>query len=300
MNDEGEWIVSTTKTDIVGLLEDSRETILESWVDGQLEDPRIDFDGISRKELARDSAELLEALLSAMATGNLDDPTGSEYDEVHALLSEISVRRERMGVSALGTAASIMSLKEHCFSILLQEYGDDIEPLVARARAVARLTDALGLLTYEAALERRETMISRQAEELLQVSTPVVQVWEGVVAAPLIGTLDSERTQRFMERLLESIVDTNSPIALIDITGVPAIDTQTAQHLVDTTSAVRLLGAQVILTGVRPSIAQTLVHLGIDLTELITCTSFSDGLTVAFEHLDLGVGDRTDGRAEGA
>jgi PAS domain S-box-containing protein len=137
--------------------------------------------------------------------------------------------------------------------------------------------------------KQAEGMIARQAREILDVSTPVVQVWEGVIAAPLIGTLDSQRTEEFMERLLQRIVETNSPVALIDITGVPTIDTQTAQHLIETVTAVRMLGAQVVLTGVRPALAQTLVHLGIDLSHIMTRSSMSAGLRVALDLLDLQV-----------
>jgi PAS domain S-box-containing protein len=137
--------------------------------------------------------------------------------------------------------------------------------------------------------QKAEETIARQAQEILEVSTPVVQVWDGVMAAPLIGTLDSQRTEQFMERLLQGIVDTNSQVALVDITGVPSIDTQTAQHLIETVTAVRMLGAQVVLTGVRPTLAQTLVHLGIDLSHIVTRSSMSAGLRVALELLELQV-----------
>jgi len=146
--------------------------------------------------------------------------------------------------------------------------------------------------------KRTTEVIQRQAQEILEISTPVLQVWEGVLVAPLIGTLDSQRTQRFMERLLERIVETNSAVALVDITGVPTIDTQTAQHLIDTISAVRLLGAQVILTGVRPAIAQSLVHLGIDLSGITTRPSLAAGLQVAIDALGLQLiaGKKSSGR----
>jgi PAS domain S-box-containing protein len=135
-----------------------------------------------------------------------------------------------------------------------------------------------------------EEKIRRQAQEILEMAAvPVVQVWEGVVLVPLIGTLDSQRTQQLMERVLNRVTETNSPVALLDITGVPSIDTQTAQHLIETTAAVRLLGAEVILTGVRPAIAQTLVHLGIDLSNITTRSSLSAGLRVALERLELKV-----------
>ena len=137
--------------------------------------------------------------------------------------------------------------------------------------------------------KQAEEQIQQQSKEIMELSTPVMQVWQGVVVAPLIGSLDSNRTQQFMERLLERIVETNSPLALVDITGVPTIDTQTAQHLIETISAVRLLGAQVVLTGVRPAIAQTLVHLGIDLSDIITRSSLSAGLQVALDILKLQV-----------
>jgi rsbT co-antagonist protein RsbR len=144
--------------------------------------------------------------------------------------------------------------------------------------------------------KQAEATIARQAQEIIEVSTPVVQVWEGVIAAPLIGTLDSQRTEQFMERLLERIVETNSPVALVDITGVPTLDTQTAQHLVETVIAVRMLGAQVVLTGVRPALAQTLVHLGVDLSNVVTRSSLSAGLRVAFDALDLQVTSKNGGR----
>jgi PAS domain S-box-containing protein len=137
--------------------------------------------------------------------------------------------------------------------------------------------------------KQAEETIARQAQEILEVSTPVVQVWDGVVAAPLIGTLDSQRTEQFMERLLQRIVETNSSVALVDITGVPTIDTQTAQHLIETITAVRMLGAQVVLTGVRPALAQTLVHLGIDLSHIVTRSSLSAGLRIALDLLGLRV-----------
>ncbi len=150
-------------------------------------------------------------------------------------------------------------------------------------------------LAISAYIHAVDEVISRQTEEILEMSTPVIQIWEGVVAAPIIGTLDSNRTQQFMERLLETIVATNSPVALVDITGVPQIDTATAQHLIDTINAVRLLGSQVIITGVRPAIAQTLVHLGIDLTDIITRPTMASGLKVALDKLSIRVVDMPKG-----
>jgi rsbT co-antagonist protein RsbR len=151
---------------------------------------------------------------------------------------------------------------------------------------IINLDKELAMTTY---IVNRERLIARQSQEILEISTPVVQIWEGVVMAPLIGALDSLRTQRFMEQLLQRIVDTNSPVALVDITGVPVVDTRTAQHLIETVSAARLLGAQVVLTGVRPAIAQTLVHLGIDLSGVTTRSSLAAGLRIALDILELKV-----------
>ena len=157
------------------------------------------------------------------------------------------------------------------------------------------------MLRYEMAIDitkqkEAEDVIRRQTDEIMELSTPVVQIWEGVVIAPLIGMLDSQRTQGFMERFLSQIVETKSPVAMVDITGVPAVDTQTAQHLIESITAARLLGTQVILTGVRPSIAQTLVHLGIDLSEIETCASLSAGLRLALNMLDMKITAKNSGR----
>ncbi len=150
--------------------------------------------------------------------------------------------------------------------------------------------ESLSVAINEAIHSKRvEERISKQTQELLEISTPILQVWEGIVIAPLIGTLDSQRTQHFMERLLQAIVDNNSPLALVDITGVPTVDTQTAQHLIESISAAKLLGAKVILTGIRPNIAQTLVHLGVDLADIETCSSLSTGLRMALGEMGLGI-----------
>ena len=166
----------------------------------------------------------------------------------------------------------------------LKQHRDHLEELVSERTAELQKTNAQ-LLQEISDGKRREEIIGRQTEEILELSTPVMQIWDGVVAAPLIGTLDSNRTQRFMEALLERIVATDAQVALVDITGVPAIDTQTAQNLIETISAVKLVGAQVVLTGVRPAIAQTLVHLGIDLSGITTRSSLAAGLRVALDIL---------------
>ncbi len=170
---------------------------------------------------------------------------------------------------------------------IAKHYKDDAKKIATAMMALYRLINLDEELAIDTYIAAREEVIAEQAEEIMELSTPVVQVWDGVVAAPIIGTLDSQRTQLFMERLLETIVETKSPVALVDITGVPAIDTATAQHLIDTINAVKLLGAQVVITGVSPIIAQTLVHLGIDLSGIITRSSLAQGIAVALEILNL-------------
>ncbi len=156
--------------------------------------------------------------------------------------------------------------------------------------------DVTDQVKAEDARQEAEELVRRQAQEILAIATPVVQIWEGVVAVPLIGTLDSQRTQQVMENLLQRIVDTRSSVALVDITGVPGVDTQTARHLIETITAVRLLGAQVVLTGIRPAIAQTLVHLGIDLSGIVTRSSLATGLQVALDILNLQVVGKDEAR----
>lgn len=191
------------------------------------------------------------------------------------------------------SVAFVEALKSKRSEIEVRGYRDNLERMVEERTAELRASKEQ-LETEAAERKRAQETIQRQAEEILEISTPVMQVWEGVVIAPLIGTLDSQRTERFMERLLESIVETRSPVALVDITGVPTIDTQTAQHLVETITAVRLLGAEVALTGVSPAIAQTLVQLGVDLSTVATRSSLAAGLSVAMEALGLKVVPKTE------
>lgn len=286
--------MASKETNVIDYLSEHRDRILDAWIEGQRADPRIKAELLSEDELARQSGRLLDALIEAGAEVGVRDAGVGEYEPVRRLLGEISVRRERLGMRASDMAASVMSLRDHWVLPLLAQAGES-DALQEEARAASRLLDSLALATYDDLMQRSESTIRQQADEMLEISTPVIKVWEGVVAAPLIGALDSERTQRFMERLLETIASTNSPVALVDITGVPTIDTQTAQHLIDTVSAVRLLGSRVILTGVRPSIAQTLVHLGISMDDILTRSSFAGGLRVAMEMLKLEVTDVGEG-----
>ena len=204
------------------------------------------------------------------------------------LLQEISASRARQGFSPSETATFVLSLKQPLFNALRKEISNADE-FFRDMTSVTLLLDRLSLLTVEAFIATREELIARQQQELLELSTPVVKLWDGVLALPIIGTLDSARTQVVMENLLQQIVDTESTIAILDISGVPAVDSLVAQHLIKTVSATRLMGAECIISGIRPEIAQTVVHLGIDLSDIITKATLASALKFAFTLLQLDV-----------
>lgn len=229
-----------------------------------------------------------KALLEALHHGirkdgeaaNLDDPA---WDGLRTLLAKLSSTRAAQGSSAGDTSHFVLSLKRPIFAAVQTRYAADSQRLMAVVWAVSTLVDKAAQLTLTTFQKTREEVIQRQQEELLELSTPVVKLWEGVLAVPMIGTLDSSRTQLVMESLLQRIVDTGSELAIIDITGVPTVDTLVAQHLLKTVTAIRLMGADCIISGVRPQIAQTIVHLGIDLQGIVTKASLADALQVAMK-----------------
>ena len=193
-----------------------------------------------------------------------------------------SLRREPSRASPRReTATFVLSLKQPIFTAIRSEFAKDPDTQYQEIWAATTLLDKLALLTTEGYIATKEQMIARQQEELLELSTPVVKLWDGILALPMIGTLDSARTQVVMESLLQAIVETNSKVAIIDITGVPTVDTLVAQHLIKTITAARLMGADCIISGVRPQIAQTIVHLGINLTDVITKAKLSDAFALA-------------------
>jgi len=231
-----------------------------------------------------DVVSRLKITQKAYFMGLLEGEYGEEY-----LNNRIRVGRahQRIGLDVNWYIGAYYKYVEIMTPYVLTAFGKDEKKGRAAHNSLLKLINldqAIAIITY---INAREEVIAQQAEEIMELSTPVIQVWDGIVAAPIIGTLDSHRTQLFMERLLEAIVETKSPVALVDITGVPTIDTATAQHIIDTINAVKLLGAQVIITGVSPIIAQTLVHLGIDLSGILTRTSLAQGLGVALDLLNL-------------
>ena len=241
---------------------------------------------ISDPELQTQCQEFISLFADGLAGGGLDDVHGDNWTPTRDFLSGISRSRGRQGFSPSETATFVFSFKEPLFTHLRRAFeGHDAAVLFTDIWEVSKLLDKLGLYTTEVHQTAREEVIRRQGEEMLELSTPVIQLWDGILALPLIGTLDSSRTQIVMESLLQQIVATRSPIAILDITGVPTVDTLTAQHLLKTVAATRLMGAECIISGIRPQIAQTIVHLGVSLGDIVTKASLSDAFRVALKKL---------------
>ncbi|WP_431973366.1 STAS domain-containing protein [Micromonospora haikouensis] len=258
---------------LTGLLDEHAERITQRWTElvGASLRGRL-----SQAELRRQVQELHRAVIEAARGGGFDLESESA-GELRAVLAELSRGRARQGFTATETAISVYALKDVLLELL--ESGEaDAATTLRDYVAFSALVDQMGLFTFESFVRTRESLIADQAEQLLELSTPVVKIWEGVVAVPLVGTLDSARAQVVMERLLQTLVDTGSPYAIIDITGVPAVDTQVAQHILKTVVAARLMGADCIISGIRPQIAQTIVALGIEFGDIATKASLADAL----------------------
>ena len=256
--------------------------LLEGWV-STLVARTGRREAIAESELRQLASRFLGLVANAVNSAGADSIDGSAWQDARQLLSEISATRVRQGYSSIETATFVFSLKEPLNVYLQAELGSDPAVLVREVTTTNALFDMLGLFTVEAYQKIREQVIMRQQQELLELSTPVVQLWKDVLALPLIGTLDSARTQVVMESLLQKIVDTGASIAIIDITGVPTVDTLVAQHLLKTVAAARLMGADCIISGIRPQIAQTIVHLGVNLEDVITKATLADAFQVALK-----------------
>src|SRR6476620_9953998 len=277
------------KQDIARILQKKKKQILEDWMKLQLADIGLREDLISNEELREQSDELLNSLLKNLTDKNITDVESEEFEPVREILSGISISRARQGFSPRETGIYIFSLKDALLQSLKSELKDDPIFLVEAYYNVNRLLDHFGITTFETFIKGREEVILRQTDEIAEISTPVIQVWDGILALPIIGTLDSARTQVVMENLLQQIVETESTIAILDISGVPAVDSLVAQHLIKTVAATRLMGAECIISGIRPEIAQTVVHLGIDLSNIVTKSSLASALKYAFGLLRLEV-----------
>ncbi|MBK8017631.1 MAG: STAS domain-containing protein [Betaproteobacteria bacterium] len=272
-----------TPQQLRGLLEAHETNILEDWVARQKASAAFRPDLIGEKALATQSTEFLRALLAALEHATSTDIFRTEWTDVRHMLEDISASRAHQGFSPSETATFVFSLKEALFSVLREKLRHDGQALADTLWYTTELVDKMGLFTTEAYQRRREEVIVRQQRELLELSTPVVQLWDDIVALPLVGTLDSSRAQVVMETLLQRIVDTGAAIAILDITGVPTVDTLVAQHLLKTIAATRLMGADCIISGIRPQIAQTIVHLGVDLGEVVTKATLADAFAVALQ-----------------
>lgn len=275
-------MAGNTSSGIARLIEKHEDALLSEWVAAQL---AVTSRGrIQEAELRQQCAEFLRALRAGLESG--EEPLqGAVWQPLRALLESISRSRGVQGFTPSETATFVFSFKRPLFSRLRRELAGDAEALADETWRATELLDRLGLLTTEAHQQAREEVIARQQQEMLELSTPVVKLWDGILALPMIGTLDSNRTQVVMETLLQTIVDTGSQVAIIDITGVPTVDTLVAQHLLKTVSAAKLMGADCIVSGIRPQIAQTIVHLGIDLGDVTTKASLADALKEALRRV---------------
>jgi rsbT co-antagonist protein RsbR len=270
------------KTIIPTLIEKHASAILSEWIAEQLA-AGSRAGRIGEAELREQCADFLRLLGEASQSGEGAD--GTAWEPLRDLLDGISRSRGAQGFSPTETATFVFSFKKPLFRRLRHELGGDAEALADETWRATELLDDLGLFTTEVHLKVREAVIQRQQQDMLELSTPVVKLWDGVLALPMIGTLDSNRTQVVMETLLQSIVETGSQVAIIDITGVPTVDTLVAQHLLKTVSAAKLMGADCIISGIRPQIAQTIVHLGISLGEVTTKASLADALKEALRRV---------------
>lgn len=265
------------------LIRNNEEQVLTQWQQnlaaaGQGQDNRI-----SSQEVDAQLREFWRLFLQAISAADVGSLQGQEWQGIRRFLEDLSTDRARRGFNSSETASFIFSLKRPLFAQVQAALAADPQQLGDQLWAISELLDLLGLQTVKAFQKSREEVIQRQQEEMLELSTPVVKLWEGVLALPMIGTLDSQRTQVVMESLLQRIVDTGSEIAIIDITGVPTVDTLVAQHLLKTVTAIRLMGADAIISGVRPQIAQTIVHLGLDLQGIVTKANLADALALALK-----------------
>ncbi len=262
------------------LLKANEQEILNNWIAFYRKALQNRIDYISESTLKQQCKEFLALFQKSIESGDVDDIDNSQsWDATKRFLSELSRSRALANFSPSETASFVFSLKQPLFTLVQREFKGD--ELAKEMWVISELCDKLGLFTTEIYQHSREDVIRRQQQELLELSTPVMRMWEGVIACPIIGTLDSARTQVIMENLLQEIVDTNAKMAILDISGVPTVDTQTAQHLIKTVAAAKLMGTQCIISGIRPQIAQTVVHLGIELENVVTKATMYDALKYA-------------------
>lgn len=276
-------IGTMSESKIPEILETFEADMLSEWIQ-ELATINIRRGLIKQAEIKEECREFLSLFRIAVGQGNLTNIEGVTWREMREMLTSISRSRSQKGFTPTETATFIFSFKQPLFNRMRQQLKDPIE-LGEEIWLATNLLDQMGLLIMEVYQKTREEVILRQQEELMELSTPVVKLWEGILALPIIGTLDSARTQIVMESLLQKIVETESEVAIIDITGVPTVDTLTAQHLLKTVTAARLMGADCMISGIRPQIAQTIVYLGIDLANVTTKATLADAFLTALKRM---------------
>jgi rsbT co-antagonist protein RsbR len=271
-----------TQSKLAEVFEKKEQAIVTDWLE-KLEATGRKLSTAERQENVRQSREFVVALRTALQKGSADNTSREEWRPVREFLIDLSSARAKAGYKTSETASFVFSLKQPIFNALQSEHGSDAASLAEDTWRSNLLLDELGLVTIESFQRTREEVITRQQQELLELSTPVVRLWDNILALPLIGTLDSARTQVVMQNLLDAIVQTRSDYAIIDITGVPVVDTLVAQHLLKTVAAARLMGADCLISGIRPQIAQTIIHLGVDLTGVTTKATLADAFMLALK-----------------
>ncbi|MCE6991246.1 STAS domain-containing protein [Dyadobacter sp. CY323] len=276
-------------TDIFEILRLNKQQILQLWLQNQQTDTEFSDNFNTADELRAQSAEFVDLLLSTLNENNIHDFSSPDLEPLIDYVSSLTISRARQGFSPRETATYIFTLKDSLLKVLSDQISGDLSQLYQATIQISRFVDNIGIQSFETFITGREEVISQQSDEMAELSTPVIRVWNGILAMPIIGTLDSARTQVVMENLLQGIVDTGSSIAILDISGVPAVDSLVAQHLIKTVNATRLMGAECIISGIRPEIAQTVVHLGIDLSQMITKATLESALKFAFNSLQLEV-----------
>jgi rsbT co-antagonist protein RsbR len=280
----GEEKAQTEETPyIVDLLVKRHDEIINLWIKDRLESGEFRDELIPKKELRRQSQQIVEMLSRSIKDSGGEEFDSPAFDEMRAFLNEISRNRAFKGYTPLENATYILSLRDTLITLLAEELEGDATALMREMNFFTKLLDKMGLVMVENYIRSREEIIQQQRMDMMELSTPVIKVWDKILTLPIIGTLDSRRAQMMMEALLQKVVETGSTIAILDITGVKTMDTLVANHLIKTVTAARLMGARCILTGVSPAIAQTMVQLGIDLTQITTRAQMSDGIKLALE-----------------
>jgi rsbT co-antagonist protein RsbR len=283
------FCVSTHR--IFEIIQRYEDDLLADWLRLQNQSIAARRDRISESQLRANSQDFIMSLRDALSASESSDTSRPEWSRLREVLAEFSKQRAALGFTPSETALFVLSFKQALFGRLRQEYGNDPTALAELTWTATDILDQLGLFTVETYTKTRESVILRQQQELMELSTPVVELWTGILALPLIGTLDSGRTQVVMQNLLEAIVAKEADLAIIDITGVPTVDTLVAQHLLKTVAAARLMGADCIISGIRPQIAQTIIHLGVDLGNVITKATLADAFRLALKKKNLAIGN---------